>query len=475
MLAKRFRIWIKDGLRFLRSKAPRALCHSSRWRREYDRFSALLASSASKSPEELRADQNKRLRELIAYAYENVPYYRQLFDEKGLDPAKVQGIEDLACLPFLTKDIIRREGDRMLSRAIPKEEMVIHETGGSSGKPVKFYFEKDLDDAREAAFVDHIYSRIGYDKRERTVTFAIFDDSRFLREAEAAGYGRVGKKYPGKPLWIFSYALVATRAEDYAEELKWVDPLWMKGMPSALYHLTRALQDKGIPNPMPHLKGLILNSEMLYPHQKALLESYYGVPILHFYGHTEHACVAGTCEKGLRFHLQPEYGIAEFIPFEGEKKELIATGLHNRAMPLIRYQTRDLFTLSDTPCSCGRPYQMIDSIEGRATDLLYLKNGAVVSDVFCDFATLPNSWLSRVSMFQIEQREKGKCLLKLVPAEGETLSPKALAEIQKSVETYFFDQMDVEAVVVDSIPKTGRGKEKLILSLVKEEGKEETP
>ena len=144
----------------------------------------------------------------------------------------------------------------------------------------------------------------------------------------------------------------------------------------------------------------------------------------------------------------------------------MATGFHNKAMPLIRYQTRDLFTLSDEPCPCGRHYQMIDSIEGRATDFLYLKNGLVVSDVFCDFTTEENAWLSSVALFQIEQREKVKCLFKVVPMKDVTPSEALLAQIQRGVASYFFGQMDVEVVVVDSIPRTGRGKEKLILSLV---------
>lgn len=464
MNRKLIRIRLKDILRFFYSKIPFKIRHGYRYYREYMKTYNFLKESEYWSENQLKDYQESKLREIIKHAYESVPYYKELFDDLNIKPKDIRTLKDLEKIPYLTKEIVQREGDRLLSNKFRKKSLTIYQTGGSTGKPAKFYFEK-VEMARENAFVQYIYDRIGFNKNDNVIQF---QDSEIIREEQKINKECFYKKYPGQKLWKFSYANINTNTIDMVMKvIEKIDPTWIIAFPSTIYQLAKSLEGSSKEYKLKSLKGIIFCSETLYPLQFHVIKKIFNVKFLHVYGHTEHAAMGGTCEMGLNFHMEPLYGISEFIDCYEEKKELIATGFNNLAMPLIRYKTEDLFILSNKKCECKRNYQNIFSIEGRRSDFLYLKNGLKVSDIFCDFVIGENGkWLDEIFRFRIIQKEIGKCTLEYILINEKKYDMILENKIKKELEDYFFNQMEVTMKKVSDMPKTKRGKEKLIISYI---------
>ena len=460
----RMYVMVKDVARCVYSSLPSTVKHSKKYNSVYRDTKQLLVASESWSKEQLFDYQDRKIRELVTYAYNNVPYYKNLFKECNLHPSDIKGAVDLIKIPYLTKDIIKRENKNLLSVNFQSKDVVEHLTGGSTGKPTKFYFEKDYDQAREDAYVDYIYEKFGYSSSERTI---VFGDTTFIREAESMNEKTICKKYPGVNRWHFSYARIEKEAKKYFEELRKVNPLWIIACPSHIYRLVMAFNVNGLKNTGINVKGIIFKSEMLYPFQKEVIDDFFHTRYYQVYGHTEHLCMASTCSVSEEYHMIETYGVSQFEKFDDSRYELIATGLDNYAMPIIRYKTQDLFTLDDGECKCGNNGRLIKTIDGRTSDVLYLKDGRIVTDIFCDFSTLPGEWKNEVEQYQIVQKIKGECDLLIVLRENVILSQAQLDQIKTSCEEYFFSQMLVNVEVVRNIKRTSRGKEKLIVSLVK--------
>jgi phenylacetate-CoA ligase len=115
-----------------------------RWRygKQYRNALSLFERSEWWDEEKLREYQEERLRLLVSHCYKHVPYYRKVFQERGLTPGDIRGIEDLPKLPFLTKDIVIRRGKELLANNIPRGAMESAHTSGSSGSPLTFYMDR---------------------------------------------------------------------------------------------------------------------------------------------------------------------------------------------------------------------------------------------------------------------------------------------------------------------------------------------
>ena len=450
---------IKDIFRFFYSKLPDSISHSWKYHRIYSETSRLLYESEHWNNARVLDYQNKRIQEIVFYAYTYVPYYKRIMDELGITPDQIKTVKDLEKLPCLTKEIILQEGNNMLSSEFSSKDIETHLTGGSTGVPATFAFEKNNDQAREDASVGFVYAKFGYKKGNKT---AIFGDVSFLREAQRVNSKLICKKYPGSKNWFFVESQIETDSESYLKKLQEISVQWIIACPSYLYRLATALAEKGIKRYEGKLCGIIFKSEMLYPFQEQVIRRFFNTNMYNVYGHTEHLCMAYSFIDEGCYHFVDSYGLAQFEHVEDGKDELIATGFYNKAMPLIKYRTRDLFTLSDD----FEKTRTIESIEGRRSDFLYLKNGRVVSDVFCDFTVLAHSWQEDIQQYQIIQSEIGRCVLRMVPRTGCCIEDLKKEEIKKKCEEYFFNNMDIEIEIVDAIPRTCRGKEKLIVSSI---------
>ena len=225
----------------------------------------LLKRSQWWTRERLEEYQLQKLGGLLNHAYENVPYYRRIFDERGLKPGDIQDFNDLRRLPFLTKEIIRDNLEDLKAGNYLSGKLEYVTTGGSTGVPLGFYYEKAVSRAREWAFIKSLWDRVGYNFRDRCAVIKgyVVNPASEGRFWDYAMFGR----------WLIlsSYHMTEENLPAYIEKIREFRPKYLQVFPSAITILARYMKAGGI-KPFPGLRAILCSSENFYPSQRELLE-----------------------------------------------------------------------------------------------------------------------------------------------------------------------------------------------------------
>ena len=160
--------WIKKPIKYVYGLIP----YEKRLGKVFWDTYNFLQESQWWSKAQLEEYQMRQLEKLLNHAYENVPYYRRVFDERGLKPKDIQNLGDLGKLPYLTKDIFREyfNTKKIISKNINLLKLPMSHTSGTTGKPLQFYVNKDTE-AKEWAFICHQWSRVGYKPGDKRIEF----------------------------------------------------------------------------------------------------------------------------------------------------------------------------------------------------------------------------------------------------------------------------------------------------------------
>ncbi|HEY6332893.1 MAG TPA: phenylacetate--CoA ligase family protein, partial [Blastocatellia bacterium] len=211
-------------------------------------------------------------------------------------------------------------------------------------------------------------------------------------------------------------------------------------------------------------RSIVCASESLYPYQRERIESMFKTKVWDWYGLTELVGNASQCELHDGYHVSMEQGYFEVIGEDGEPAErgqtgeVVATGLHNFSMPLLRYRTGDLAELSPEPCRCGRPSHTIKSIRGRLNEFIETPNGVRLT------ATALNvhgdTW-ENVIQFQYVQKSASRVQLRIV--KGAAYSETNERRILRQMTARFGDEIRIGIEYVPEILRSARGKSPLIV------------
>jgi phenylacetate-CoA ligase len=436
------------------AKALGLLPSYSTYRKTY----SFLQRSCWWSRDELLAYQLQSLSRLLDHAYANVPYYREVFDDRGLVPEDIQTLDDLTLLPFLTREDLQNNLPALKARNYPDSAFEYVTTGGSTGIPVGFYYEKGVSRAREWAFMKTQWDRVGYRFGDRCVVLRGY----------IVGTPRTGvywkKTLFGRWLLMSSHHMTEETLPSYIEQIRRFKPRFIQSYPSTAVMLARFMVDHGV-DPFPTVKAILCGSENLYPWQRTLLTEAFGCRVFSWYGNSEQTVLAGECEESTSYHIFPEYGIVELIGRDGnpvsgpgEMGEVVATNLTNYVCPLIRYRTSDVATSGDGPCTCGRAYPLLETVEGRLHEFIVTKNGRLIS---MTAVNMHSDVFDNVIQFQFYQKQEGEVLMRIVKKPGYTNqdTERILQELGKK----FDGDVDVTIRFVGKIPRTRRGKYQFLI------------
>jgi phenylacetate-CoA ligase len=355
----------------------------------------------------LQEYQMRELGRLLAQCYENVPYYRRVFDERGLKPADLQSPADLQKLPYLRKEQIKKEPQAFLARNRRIDSLERRYTTGTSGQPLQFPVDGgELE--REWAFAFHQWARVGYRP----------GDAR----AEVRGQHIPGPRpYEWDPILRVLRLSPAVQEKDtvrlYLETIRSYGIRFLYGYPSALTHLAALVKRYGLRVDL-GLTALLYASETLYPWQRALAEEVFQCRSYNFYGLAEHVAIAGECEASPAFHFLPQYGITEVDPQTGE---ITGTGFLNHAHPFVRYRTGDVAARPiATRCEkCGRECRpILPDIQGRLQEFVVTPEGTPLCHCVLTFPFRQRRTMSRV---QIVQESLDRVILRTAPVDDRNL------------------------------------------------------
>jgi len=419
----------------------------------YKKTYTLLRQSRGWSREELAAYQAEVLSRLLDHAYENVPYYRRVFDDRGLVPADIRTPDDLTLLPFLTREDLQKNLADLKARNYPESAFEYVTTGGSTGIPVGFYYERGASRAKEWAFMKTQWDRVGYRFTDRCVVLRGY----IVGSAKDDIYWK--KTLFGRWLLMSSHHMTEETLPAYIDRIHRFRPRFIQAYPSMAVVLARYMREHDVA-PFPTVKAVLCGSENLYPWQRSLLAEAFGCRVFSWYGNSEQTVLAGECEESTQYHIFPEYGVVELIGQDGRPVttpgamgEVVATNLTNLVCPLIRYRTMDVAVLGKGPCSCGRNYPLLERVEGRVQEFIVTGKGELLSGITMNIDT---DAFDNVKQFQFYQEKVGEVILNIVkkPTFGDRDANYLYQEVGRSCG----DDVTITIRYVDTIPLTARGK-----------------
>lgn len=407
------------------------------------------------SAEQLAELQNSRLRALIEYSYQYVPYYRRIMCALRLTPSDVQTTADLVKLPILSKRTFIMHRSELISTYPSQARIDKRQTGGSTGEPVQILVDF-ISGAYEGAAFYRGLGFAGYKCGDPLIR--LFGGS--LGIAPPGWISRAKAAFAGETL-LSAFEVGPQNLRYYVNTIHKSSSAYLHGYSSAIFLLAQLMEQHQIVAP---LMGLFPTSENLYDFQREAMEKAFQCRAFNQYGCCELNSIAFECEAHAGLHVTDENVYLEAINADlpapiGSMGSLTMTTLHNFSMPLIRFQNGDMISLDNKPCSCGRGLSRIGSLYGRANDLLLAKDGRFVSASFIPYIFKTTEGINEM---QVLQNSRDRIVLNIV--KGKDYSQDDLDQRIDVLKLYLGD-ITVDTNFVDSIPRTPQGKLRSVVSI----------
>lgn len=439
-----YNAWRENGNRKLVRSQLRFLKRSNGWSRD-----------------QLESWQLQRLGSLLSHCVRNVPFYSRSKDYVKLEAAGVSTLECLRDLPFVTKSMIKDDPEAFWDFSYTGTPRSIT-SGGSTGDPLEVRFD-ELALARDRA-VTHFYLWLRGHHPLRSRSVRIHGD---VLPDSLTGGQVFWQAVSSRKLIMSNQHIDSRTVKAYIDQIDRWRADYIHAFPSSIYHLVKTAREMGF-GLRSRVPFVYLDSENLYPGQRALIEEFFGGTVCHIYGHTE-AAVAGIPFPGSNdFHLLSQVGLVnlasggDYLRWEpGAKGELVVTGLSNWSFPLIQYRTSDWGLVSDDVGHQDR-YPKLASLEGRDQDFAQSKTGRHIplAPLLFDYNV---DW-SDVRRFQVVQKSKGS-LFVMIEFEDKTFDrSQALNRLGEQLHHLFGAEFDLHLEVVDAISQTSRGKFRYFIS-----------
>lgn len=399
---------------------------------EYDKFQW-------KSVEEIERIRTKKLKDIVKKAVDFVPFYKNL--DLKIDFENFS-LYELKKFPIINKQVIKENFKDFCS--IEFNGKVSH-TSGSTGAPFEFKVLYESD-AIEKIVANRAWG-MGKD-----YTYKSGDPIIVLRTYSPKA-GEPLYKISGDYWYLSPFHINESNLALYLSVIEKSKAKIIRGYASSIYIFTLLLKQKNIK--IPQIKTIITSSETLLPAYRSVIEEYWGLPVLDWYGQNERTVTVQQCWAG-NYHNNDDYGIVEL----NDKNEIIATSLNNYVMPFIRYNTGDKAIPLDGKvpiCPCGRHLSIpFKGIEGRSDDILIKDDKTSIPSI--NIYTIMHQ-LDFIKQFQIIQSKNTDVLINVI---GELDDSKKLL-LSNSIRDRL-GSVDIKINVVDEIKRDlSTGKIKTII------------
>lgn len=411
----------------------------------YAQLEGLLRTQAMSRAELLRKQRADLVR-IVAWATAQTGFYAETLAPVLAARGDEWAIGDL---PILGKDDVRQRLDDLLARDADRARVGIGHTGGSTGKPLAFWYDEAKHELMRAGMM-RSYMMSGWRPGQKILNFW------GARQDTVAG-GVFG----GASLYDFIAAEKTVPAHEFdaAQLREWVSavrayrPTLLQGYASIMTALARHVIDNRIGMPA-SLVGVYSTAEVLEDWQRELMERAFGCKVFNQYGSREVPNIACECRHG-NMHVFTDMVWLEALPDD----RLLVTSLTNRLMPFIRYDIGDSGRLKDGDCACGSPFPLMEMGMCRHNDMIRAPNGRTVHPSY--FNRLLYG-MTQIEQYQYVQEAPDRIVLHVVaPAPLDAAATDALAEsIRRDVDP----AMSLTVTRVDAIERTTSGKHRFVIS-----------
>lgn len=410
-------------------------------------------SMETMSRSQTRELQLERLKWLVNYCYERIPFYHKRMDEAGVKPEKFKQLSDIQYIPYTVKEDLRDNYPFGLF-AVPQKEIVrIHASSGTTGKPtVVGYTKQDLDTWSE--LVARLVTAAG--AGEHTIVQIAFGYGLFT--------GALGLHYGLEKVGATVVPCSSGNTEKQLMLMRDFGTNTLVATPSYALYMSETAKELGYPMSDYHLQLGLFGSEGCTPEMRQQIEQNWGLFATDNYGMSElfGPGLSGECAERDGLHISEDHFLCEIINSstgevleEGDTGELVVTTLTKEGMPMLRYRTKDITRINTEPCPCGRTTARMDKIKGRSDDMLKIRG--------------VNVFPSQVESVLMGMEKIGPHYLLVVRREGyhDTLEVKVeltdgsvlehyreLVTLQKSIHDKLKTVLGLEAKVTLVEPKT---------------------
>jgi phenylacetate-CoA ligase len=369
---------------------------------------------------QVKAFQDAHLRRLVLHAYENVPYYRRLFDRNRLHPRHIRGTVDLDLIPISSKQAMReRPVNELLDRTVDQRKLLTVCTSGATGEP--FTIRRTwLEQAFNGLFQMRSQQSFGLRLSERVMKV-----------------GRGGLVQP---------------PEEVVRQLESFRPHLLVALPSILCLTADYLIAHGRRDIRPRI--LCVGGEVLTPLMRSRLTQAFGVEPVQTYASHEFPLMGWECGVSGEMHTCDDGVIVEVMrdgrpAAAGEEGEVVVTNLHAYAMPFIRYRLADVVTRGSDQCACGQPFSTIRAIQGRMNDYFSLPDGRRMHPyrILERLLLEDDIWIRQ---YQLLQDRPDRIVMQVVPSRPPTAELQA--RVTRAISPLLGPGIEFQVRIVEAIP-----------------------
>jgi len=406
--------------------------------------------------DELEQWQFKKIKRMVTYAYENVPFYRERYESKDIHPEDIKSWKDFYALPFLTRQDINNNLEKLAAPQM-KKKAFIETTSGSMGEPTRFY----IDDSFwwwNAALEFRCRAWYGIEEGDRLAW--IWGDKRDMLDWDWKSRLKASIM---QQRFLNAYSMTEEKLRAYANMLvKW-RPAIIRGYTSALELFARFIEAEGIRGIRPII--IETSAEKNADAQRELFEDIFGCDVVDCYAAREFGTIAYQCEEGGRHVCEtryPEIIVKDKPAQPGELGEVVVTSMTQFTMPFIRYKNGDMAIFDSKPCPCGRGMPVFQEIVGRIRDFLVSANGQFINGgYFIRYFRQKQE----VQRFQAHQFDKNYIEIKLIT--NMPVTQTWLDNTKTDIQERFGEDTEIVIKLVDEIALGPSGKHHVVISDVK--------
>ena len=415
------------------------------------------------SREQLSNHQNKKVREIVKYAYNHVPFYHQKFLQSRVKPQDIKTVKDLDKLPIIRRGELQKNSEKLLSKEFDADKLKVTSTSGSTGRPVFTYLSKREDEFRKAKLLrPHLVC--GQKPRDK---WALIGPPQ--HRGKVGGLQRFLGIYT--PIFVSVFDSAATQILAL-EKLK---PDVLDGYSSSLVLLAREVKKKRLDTIRPRF--MMGGAELMDGSSRKLLEYVFDAPFYDQYGSEELQMIAWQCPERSGHHIDADSLVMRFVDQNGqevapgEEGEIVCTSLFNYAMPFINYAVGDVGVPSEeTNCHCGRMFPLMKVIQGRKDSIVFLPDGRALSPLAIGDAMMFSKHFGHIYQYRVIQKRIDflRILInkKDCDVEDRVMEAEVVAHLRKMFD---IDKSEVtfEVEFVDDIPLDKSGKLMKVVSELK--------
>ena len=425
---------------------------------KFQKYSEFFEKSQWSSQQELKNYQLEKLTKLIKHSYENVPYYKEMFHEKNLQPDDIRKIEDLEKIKITQKETMKKgfESKSVIAKNFSDYNAKVVKTSGSTGSPLTHLRGNKSTIISEALMLRY-YRWMNVEQGHKQVLL-------WGRSARINAYKIIRKKAHRALRGITEFHTHGWGKRDYLEcikIIKRIKPEIIRGYTPNIFLIANIARELGIEDIT--LKGVSTTAQTLFEVQRKIIEDQFNCKIFDQYGGSESLIAACECEEHCGYHVMDEHVILELVDGEGLPdgvKKIVITDLDNWAQPFIRYENGDLAeSLEGYKCKCGRGLSMIKSIKGRTQDIVVSQNERYFT--LHPFTSLFYNFLG-IDQFQIIQDTRAHITIKIV--KNNNLLEKDISFIKNKLDTLLQGSLSYTIEYVEEIKTSGTDKLKILIS-----------